>query len=259
MEGTAQVRVTKSESSLSSQPQTINDKRHSPKRRRWVRKVIILAVSVGVLYHAAFLFRIIKLKNSNPVETAFMQQRAREGLKVGRMPAHEYHWVAYDGISPSLVRAVITSEDQRFFSHRGFNWDRIKSAMVEDWEREQFSRGGSTITQQLVKNLFLSSSKNFFRKLHEALLTLEMESILSKRRILELYLNVIEWGDGIYGAEAAANHYFAKPAALLTDEESAFLCAMIPGPLTIYNPDKNPARVKERAQWILQIMETVRF
>jgi monofunctional biosynthetic peptidoglycan transglycosylase len=156
-----------------------------------------------------------------------------------------------------LVRAVLAGEDQEFFDHSGFDWEEIEKAIKKDWEERGFVRGASTITQQLAKNLFLSTSKNPLRKLHEALITVELEAILSKRRILEIYLNVIEWGDGVYGAEAAARHYFATSAASLSVEQAAFLSAIIPSPLGTYNPARHPGRVERRRDLILRLMQHV--
>jgi monofunctional biosynthetic peptidoglycan transglycosylase len=127
----------------------------------------------------------------------------------------------------------------------------------KDWREKRFSRGASTVTQQLAKNLFLSPSKNPLRKAHEALITWEMEQMLGKRRILELYLNVIEWGDGVYGAEAASRHHFKTSAASLSSEQAAFLSAMIPNPRTTFNPNRNRRRVERRKRLILRLMRHV--
>src|ERR1700754_3007169 len=149
----------------------------------------------------------------NPGMTGMMAQRMAQDRAEGLEPKRVQTWVPYDRISPNLVRAVLAGEDSRFFDHAGFDWEEIRIAMEKDWNEGKFSRGASTISQQLAKNLFLSTSKNPLRKLHEALITKEMEWILGKRRILEIYLNVIEWGDGIYGAEAASRNYFNTSAA----------------------------------------------
>lgn len=160
-------------------------------------------------------------------------------------------------MSRNLVRAVLAGEDSRFFDHSGFDWEEIGKALEKDWNEGKFSRGASTITQQLAKNLFLSTSKNPVRKLHEALITKEMEVILSKRRILEVYLNVIEWGDGIYGAEAAARNYFNTSAAALSADQAAFLSAIIPSPNGAFNPAKHRRRVERRKNLIARLMRHV--
>jgi len=166
-------------------------------------------------------------------------------------------WVPYDRISRNLTRAVLAGEDSRFFDHAGFDWEEMRKALEEDWNRGEFRRGASTITQQLAKNLFLSTSKNPLRKLHEAVITKEMEWILGKRRILEIYLNVIEWGDGVYGAEAAARTYFNTSAAALSSDQAAFLSAIIPSPSGAFNPATHRRRVERRKNLIERLMRHV--
>jgi monofunctional biosynthetic peptidoglycan transglycosylase len=228
-----------------------------PRWRKWAKMIILGLVVLSVLYHAYVLFLVFRYKGANPAVTAMMQQRASEAASDNRPVVKEQAWVPYERISANLVRAVLAGEDQKFFDHEGFDWEELQKAIEKDWEEKKFERGGSTISQQLAKNLFLSTSKNPLRKLHEALITWEMEKILSKRRILEIYLNVIEWGDGIYGAEAAARHYFNTSAASLSAEQAAFLSAMVPGPLNAYNPTKNRARVERRKNLILRLMRHV--
>jgi monofunctional biosynthetic peptidoglycan transglycosylase len=213
--------------------------------------------ALGVLYHGYILFQVIRLKSNNPLSTALIDQRAREAESNGQTPKREQSWVPYERISPNLVRAVLAGEDSRFFDHSGFDWEQIQKAIEKDWAEKRFSRGASTVSQQLAKNLFLSTSKNPIRKLHEALITWEMERILGKRRILELYMNVIEWGDGIYGAEAAARHYFKTSASSLSAEQAAFLSAIIPNPRGAYNPIKHRRRVERRRYLIQRLMRHV--
>ncbi len=170
------------------------------------------------------------------------------------MPKKEQSWTPYERISTNLVRAVIAGEDIRFFHHSGIDLAAIRLAMQKNWQEKRLARGASTINQQLAKNLFLSSSRNPVRKLHEALIAVEMKYILGERRTLELYLNVIEWGDGIYGAEAAAHHYFNLSAASLSNEQSAFLAAIIPNPLGNHDPATPSSQVQERISRILILM-----
>ena len=228
-----------------------------PRWRKWAKLIILALLVFGVLSHLYVLFFVFRYKSVNPQTTAMMQQRASEAKSADRPVIHEQTWVPYERISSNLVRALLAGEDQKFFDHEGFDWEELQKALEKDWEEKKFERGGSTISQQLAKNLFLSTSKNPLRKLHEALITWEMEKILSKRRILEIYLNVIEWGDGIYGAEAAARHYFNTSAASLSHEQAAFLSAMVPGPLNAYNPNKNRARVERRKNLLLRLMRHV--
>jgi monofunctional glycosyltransferase len=225
--------------------------------RRWAKAILAVVICAAVFYHGLILFRVFRLKSKNPEATAMMEQRAVEAAAGGREPRRVQTWVAYDRISPNLVRAVLAGEDSRFFDHSGFDWEEIKIALEKDWNEGRFKRGASTITQQLAKNLFLSTSKNPVRKLHEALITKEMEWIIGKRRILELYLNVIEWGDGIYGAEAAARHYFNTSAAALGADQAAFLSAIIPNPNGAFNPSKHGGRVQRRRNLIVRLMRHV--
>ncbi|HEX5863633.1 MAG TPA: monofunctional biosynthetic peptidoglycan transglycosylase, partial [Casimicrobiaceae bacterium] len=141
-----------------------------------------------------------------------------------------YRWVPYDRISVQLKRAVVAAEDAKFIEHEGFDWEGIQHALDKNTRKGRVVAGGSTITQQLAKNLFLSAQRSYWRKAEEALITLMLEAILDKRRILELYLNVIEWGDGIFGAEAASRRYFGVSSAVLTAEQAARLAAMAPNP-----------------------------
>jgi monofunctional biosynthetic peptidoglycan transglycosylase len=228
-----------------------------PRWRKWAKIIVIGLLGFAILSHLWVLFLVFRYKSTNPQVTAMMQQRASEAQSEERPVIREQNWVSYERISSNLVRAVLAGEDQKFFDHEGFDWEELQKAIEKDWEEKKFQRGGSTVSQQLAKNLFLSTSKNPVRKLHEALITWEMEKILSKRRILEIYLNVIEWGDGIYGAEAAARHYFNTSAASLSAEQAAFLSAMVPGPLNAYNPTKNRARVERRKNLILRLMRHV--
>ncbi len=184
-----------------------------------------------------------------------MDRRERQAKARSATPKKEHVWVPYERISPALARAVVAGEDLRFFYHSGLDWSQIRVAVAQDWQEKRFARGASTITQQLAKNLFLSSSKNPFRKLHEALIAKELEHILGKRRILELYLNTVEWGDGIYGAEAAARHYFNTPASSLSIEQATFLAAIIPDPLNHHDPSSDTSKGRQRASRIRALME----
>lgn len=232
-------------------------KAQRPRWRKWAKAILAVLVCAAVFYHGLILFRVFRVKSKNPEATAMMEQRAAEAAAEGREPKRVQTWVPYDRISPNLVRAVLAGEDSRFFDHAGFDWEEIRIAMEKDWNEGRFKRGASTITQQLAKNLFLSTSKTPLRKLHEAIITKEMEWIVGKRRILELYLNVIEWGDGIYGAEAAARHYFNQSAAALSAEQAAFLSAIIPNPNGAFNPAKHSRRVERRRNLIVRLMRHV--
>src|SRR4051794_6027723 len=182
-----------------------------------------------------------------------MELRDAESRAKGKPPRRVQRWVAYGRISPDLKRAVLVAEDDAFWQHEGVDFEQMQASLETDWARGRFSRGGSTITQQLAKNLYLSPSKNPVRKLRELVIARRLEAELSKARIFELYLNVIEWGDGIYGAEAAARAYFHTSAASLDAGESALLAAAIVNP-RLLNPARPGARLLRRQQLILRRM-----
>ena len=196
------------------------------------------------------------LKSENPQSTAFMDLRAREARAKGEEPRRNHRWVTYRRISPQLVRAVLVTEDSAFWKHDGLDYQQIKESLEVNLERGEFARGASTITQQLAKNLYLSPSKNPLRKLRELIIARRLEAELPKQRILEIYLNVIEWGNGIYGAEAAARTYFGKPAAQLNSSESALLAAAIANP-RLMNPGSPTARLLRRQQMVMRRMGAV--
>ena len=196
------------------------------------------------------------LRTSNPPTTAFIELRAREARARGIEPRRVQRWVPYARISPHLKRAVLVAEDSGFWQHEGIDGEQIRESMEINIERGEFARGASTITQQLAKNLYLSPSKNPIRKIRELLIARRLEAELTKQRILELYLNVIEWGDGIYGAEAAARTHFGKSALALDPPEAALLAAAIMNP-RVLNPGKPTARLRRRQQMILRRMGAV--
>jgi monofunctional biosynthetic peptidoglycan transglycosylase len=193
------------------------------------------------------------LRTRNPETTAFIELRLREARAKGQPPRRVQHWVPYARISTNLKRAVLVAEDSGFWQHEGIDFEQMKESMEVNIERLEFARGGSTITQQLAKNLYLSPSKNPIRKVRELLIARRLEAELTKQRILELYLNVIEWGDGIYGAEAAARTYFGKPAADLGPSDSALLAGAIVNP-RLLTPGRPTARLRRRQQMIMRRM-----
>jgi len=217
------------------------------------------AAAVGFAYLAyAYLTLpdVRPLATSNPSTTAFMELRAREARAQGKRPRRIQHWVSYSRISPSLKRAVLVAEDDAFWQHEGIDFVQLQESIEVNWARGRLLRGGSTITQQLAKNLYLSPSKNPIRKLRELIIARRLEAELKKSRILELYLNVIEWGDGIWGAEAAARAYFQASASALDPDESALLAGAIVNP-RLLNPSRPPARLIRRQQLILRRMGAV--
>jgi monofunctional biosynthetic peptidoglycan transglycosylase len=221
----------------------------------WIRRIgrwTTGAAAVGfacVVYVWLTLPDVRPLRTRTPSTTAFMQLRGAEAAAAGKKAPFAQRTVRYASISPLLVRAVLVSEDAAFFSHEGVDYDEVKESIQRNLEEGRIVRGASTITQQLAKNLYLSPSRNPLRKLEELLITRRLEAELSKTRILELYLNLIEWGDGIWGAEAAARAYFGVTARDLSAEQAALLAGAIPNP-RVYNP-AHPSRTLLRRQQII--------
>jgi monofunctional glycosyltransferase len=222
-------------------------------------KKIILLLGIFLLgfmlYLGSFFFfpQVSPLKKENPKTTAFMEYREKEWRENGQHLRIQQNWIPLNRISPYLVKAVIIAEDDKFWSHEGFDFEAIQKAIEKDLKAKKFKWGASTISQQLAKNLFLRPSKNPVRKVKEAILTWRIERTLSKKRIIEIYLNVVEWGEGIFGAEAAARHYYGKTAAALGPEEAARLAVVLPNPLR-WNPAGNSRYVLNRSRFIQTIM-----
>ena len=196
---------------------------------------------------------VAKLATERPTTTAFMEQRKRWLRSQGKSDALEWRWVPYGKISPSLRRGVLVAEDNAFYDHEGVDVDAMKEAFDRNWKRGRVTHGGSTITQQLAKNLYLSPSRNPLRKVREYFIARALENHLSKKRILEIYLNVVEMGERVYGAEAAARHYFGKPASALTAREAALLAGCLPNP-RVMNPGQPNKRLRARQRMILSRM-----
>jgi len=197
-----------------------------------------------------------RLATTNPKTTAFMELRARESERNGKPFSFDQRWVPYSRISPNLKRAVLAAEDSAFWQHEGIDVEQIRVAVQQALDKGIVPRGASTLTQQLAKNLYLSPSRDPFRKLRELIITRRLEAALSKQRIFEIYLNVVEWGDGVWGAEAAARHYFGVPASALSRPQAALLAGALINPRR-YNPGRPPARLLRRQRIILARMGTV--
>lgn len=232
-------------------------KEGSSRLRRWARAALAVLISLILLQHACLLFSLLRLKERDPSTTAMMEQRSSEAEERGVTPKVDRTWVPYESLSPNLLRAAIAGEDPRFYSHSGVDWKEVRRAFELNLQEGRIVRGASTITQQVVKNLFLSTSKNPLRKLHEMLLAWEAERALGKRRVMEIYLNVAEWGDGVYGAEAAARHYFKTSAASLTKEQAAFLVAILPRPRHAHDPQNLPPNLQDQVRVIQENMHDV--
>ncbi len=215
----------------------------------------VMLMAATILFYAT-LPDVKPLRTSWPRTTAFIERRKAELARAGEPTRLEWVPVPISRISPHLRRAVVAAEDARFYEHDGVDWEAIRGALEKDWEKRRLSAGASTITQQLAKNLYLSSSRTPWRKLKEWAITHRLERLLPKERILELYLNVVELGRRTYGVEAAARRYFGKSAASLTPREAAMLAAMLPSP-QIYDPVRHASRVERRARRILRWMRAV--
>jgi len=229
-------------------------------RKRVLRRIVLalgvalLAVSLYEYFTLPTPAEIRLLAKTNPRSTALMTQREEEARGKRKSYTSQRQWVPLSQISDHLVHAVIVGEDGTFYEHEGFDWYEVKESIKKDIEKGKLARGGSTITQQLAKNLYLSTSKDPVRKLKEMIIAARLEEELTKTRILELYLNCIEWGEGVFGAEAAALLYFAKHASELSREEAARLAAAVPSPRR-HNPARDDRFMSYRTAVILGRME----
>jgi len=223
---------------------------------RWLWRGIALFVAVVLFYQLWIFAHIWWWVDHNPSASAFMEQRL-EVLQNKNPDAELRHqWVPYNRISNNLKRALIAAEDSKFLDHEGFDWESIQKAYEKNQKKGKIVAGGSTISQQLAKNLFLSSRKAFWRKAEEAVITVMLEQMMSKRRIFEIYLNVIEWGNGVFGAEAAARHYYRTGAANLSAEQSARLASMVPNP-RYYDSHPNARGLERKTGIIMARMNQV--
>ena len=227
------------------------------KRKRFTLKRLIVLVTLLLSIFIVFQFvypDVSELKKKNPGKTSFMTYREKEWEREGKKYRINQKWVPISAISPYLVKAVLIGEDDKFWSHEGFDYEAMQKALEKDIKAKKFKLGGSTISQQLAKNLYLSPSKNPLRKIREAIITWRMEKTLSKKRLLELYLNIAEWGDGgIFGIEAASRAYYGKSASALGPDEAARLAAVLPNPRK-FNPLGNSRYVVHRSSLIYNIM-----
>jgi monofunctional biosynthetic peptidoglycan transglycosylase len=215
-----------------------------------------LVLAVAVLQTWYFL-HILYWKFWTPASTSFMESRLEQLREKDRNATLKYIWVDYPRLSGHLKRAIIAAEDMKFVDHEGFDWEGIQRAIEKNQKKGKSVAGGSTITQQLAKNLFLSGDRSYLRKGQEAVITLMLEALLDKRRILELYLNVAEWGVGVFGAEAAARHYYGGSAATLGADQSARLAAMLPRP-QFYDRNRGSAYLAGYAERIQSRMGDAR-
>ncbi len=220
---------------------------------RSIGYALLLALSALVIVQLGFVIHIGYWVDHHPESTAFMDARLERLRGKNPKATLQYQWVPYSRISVNLKRATIAAEDARFLDHDGFDWDSIAKAYEKNLKQGKIVAGGSTISQQLAKNLFLSGERTWWRKAQEAAITVMIETIMTKRRTLEIYLNVIEWGDGVFGAEAAARHHFGVSAANLSAEQAAQLAAMVPSPRR-YSPGSETPYLQKRTEIILSRM-----
>ncbi|MGC8731385.1 MAG: monofunctional biosynthetic peptidoglycan transglycosylase [Halothiobacillaceae bacterium] len=231
--------------------------RRSPVLRRWLLRGLLILSLLFLLVQGWYLAHIVAWRWVDPGSTAFMDARLAQLRETTPEARLRQQWVNYAAISPHLKRAILAAEDAKFLEHEGFDWEGVQNALEKNLRQGRVVAGGSTISQQLAKNLFLSGKRSFIRKGQEALITLMLEGVLPKRRILELYLNLIEWGDGVFGAEAAARHYFGISAARLSPSQAAWMAAIVPNP-RYYDGGPATAVLKRRIERIERDMGAVR-
>jgi len=225
----------------------------------FLKRIFFITLLLAAAYFVVDIGRyfiypdIASLRKNKPDKTAFMKYREDVWRNKGIKRQIKKTWVSLSGISPYVVKAVIIAEDDKFWSHEGFDFEAMQKALEKDIKKKKLQAGGSTISQQLAKNLYLSPSKDPIRKIKEAILTWRLERQLSKRRIIELYLNVAEWGDGVFGIEAAARSHYGKPAAELNAHEAAKLASVLPNPRR-YKPNGTSRYVENRSEKIYGIM-----
>lgn len=222
---------------------------------RWLKRALLAVIGLLVLWQLWLFCWVLFWGWFNPGTTRFMEIRLSELQQKNPEARLQQQWVPYAQISKHLKRAIIAAEDAKFVDHEGFDWDGIQKAMAKNQKKGRFVAGGSTISQQLAKNLFLTPTKSYFRKAEEAVITLMLENLWSKERIFEVYLNVIEWGNGVFGAEAAARHYYNIPAAQLGPEQAARLAGMVPNP-RYYDRNRNAPGLGRKTGIILGRMSS---
>jgi monofunctional biosynthetic peptidoglycan transglycosylase len=219
----------------------------------WLKRLLLACISLLLLYQCWLFGWVLWWNWFNPDTTRFMNLRLAELQLKDPQAQLKKQWVGYDRISAHLKRAIIAAEDAKFVDHEGFDWEGIQHAIEKNQRKGRIVAGGSTISQQLAKNLFLTPAKTTWRKAEEAIVTLMLETIWSKQRIFEVYLNVIEWGNGVFGAEAAARHYYGVTAAQLSPEQAARLAGMVPSP-RFYDRNRNAPGLARKTAIILARM-----
>lgn len=216
---------------------------------KWIGRLVLLCIVLFLAWNLWILSHVLWWRSHNPDTTTFMSEQLARLQAKDPEAELRHKWVPYNRISPHLKRALIASEDAKFLEHEGFDWEGIQLAWEKNLKKGRIVAGGSTISQQLAKNLFLSSARTPWRKLEEALITVMLENLMDKRRILEIYLNVIEWGNGVFGAEAAARHYYKSPASRLGPAQAAKMAAMVTNP-RYFDKHRNDRKLLRKARII---------
>ncbi len=224
--------------------------------RKGIVGLILLAVTLFIVLQLYYLLQIVLWSRFDPTSTSFMREQLSVLQEKNPKAKLQFEWVPYERISNHLKRAVIAAEDASFIEHDGIDWEALQDAYQKNLKKGHVVRGGSTITQQLAKNLFLSGERSYYRKGQEAIIAYMLEMVLDKRRILELYLNVAEWGHGVFGAQAAAHHYYGQTAAGLSMGQSARLAAMLPQP-RYYDVHRDSSYLNNRAARIQGWMNSI--
>jgi monofunctional biosynthetic peptidoglycan transglycosylase len=224
---------------------------------RWLLGLALVALLAFTAYEYLTLPEAAPLQKKNPETTALIEQRAAEAREAGRKPRRKQYWVTLPDVPKHVINAVLTSEDASFYLHEGIDKVELQKAMEEAWEQGELGRGASTITQQLAKNLWLSTDRSLLRKAKELVLAHRLEQDLSKSRILFLYLNVVEWGDGVYGVEAGAREHFGISVLNASVAQGAILAAMLPAPRR-RSPKSGSKALKKRAHWIIDQMQAAK-
>ncbi|MEO6564210.1 MAG: monofunctional biosynthetic peptidoglycan transglycosylase [Nitrosospira sp.] len=226
--------------------------------KRWLWRILSLFIGIILAYQMWILGHVVFWNFYDPTTSAFMQARLDVLRQKNPAAVLRTKWVPYERISHNLKRAIIAAEDGKFLEHEGFDFDAIQKAYEKNLKKGRLVAGGSTISQQLAKNLFLSDKKTPWRKIEEAIITLMLENVMSKRRILEIYLNVIEWGNGIFGAEAAMRYYYGVSTSSVTAEQAAQLAAMVPNP-RFYDRNRNTPWLLRKTDIILNRMASTQI
>lgn len=217
--------------------------------KKWIRRSILALLLLIIGYQLWIFIHVWWWVDHNPERSAFMTARLEVMQNSDPDAALRHQWISYAQVSGNLKRALVASEDANFLAHEGFDWKGIQDAAAKNMKKRRLVAGGSTISQQLAKNLFLSGSRTPWRKLEEAIITVMLEKMMSKRRILEIYMNVVEWGDGVFGAHAAAQHYYRTSPGKLSSRQAARLAAMVPNP-RYYDAHRNARGLQRRTATI---------